>query len=254
MDTLKKKNIILNTLIRKTLLVALFAFGGIFLVANVSKAGCVDESKCCRCYSGYIGEDVASYSTKYLSEADASSENTCSIACARTWPDATYYRYGESLAFKDINRSGPEGSLMTADQPTSGGGTTGTETIPGSTESGGLIQCGRGGQRMCTLCDIIVGLNLIIKYIFRIAIALGVFGFAIAGVMYIVSAGDSSATTNAKGVMKNTTIGIIVVLSAWLIINYSMMLLGAKQNATGQNTLGLNIKGWGEFECVAKPR
>lgn len=128
------------------------------------------------------------------------------------------------------------------------GNISANDRIPGTTASGGLVQCGRGGQRMCTLCDIVIGLNVIIKYIFRIAIVVGIFGFAIGGVMYILSRGDSGAATNAKNVMTNTVIGLVVILSAWLVINYSMILLGTKSN------LGLKINGWGNFECTASPR
>ena len=40
------------------------------------------------------------------------------------------------------------------------------DIIPGTlTENTGIIRCGRAGQSMCTLCDLIAGMNRIIKYL-----------------------------------------------------------------------------------------
>lgn len=117
--------------------------------------------------------------------------------------------------------------------------------IPGTTEPGGIIKCGRGGQNMCTLCDMIKGFYDIIDYIMKIAIGVALVAIAIGGILYTVSAGDSGAAEKAKTTIKNALIGFIIVFSAWLIVNTTIRAIGARSD------LGINVTGWGDFDCNA---
>lgn len=124
---------------------------------------------------------------------------------------------------------------------------TANGVVPGSTEAGGLIQCGRGGQKMCTLCDVIVGINNLIKYMFRISIVVGIAAFTLGGVMYVLSVADSDLVTRGKLIMQYAAIGIVVMASAWLMVNYTMTLLGKKE------TMGITkISGWDNFSCTRR--
>lgn len=137
------------------------------------------------------------------------------------------------------------------------GGSGGIESdiIPGVTEGESqFIKCGRQGQRMCTLCDLIAGLNLVIQFIMRISIGIGILAFAAAGVMYVLSAGSPDLKGKANSAMTNSAIGFAVILSAWLIVNTIILMLGAKTDNNGNATFGINITGWGQFECEAKNR
>ncbi len=123
---------------------------------------------------------------------------------------------------------------------------TPSDIIPGTTEAGGVIQCGRAGQRMCTLCDLIKGMNDIIKYLMRIAVGVALAAITIGGGIYIVSVGDPKMIETAKGAMKYAAIGLVVIFSAWLIINTLLVSLGTFP--------GLGIGGassWGDFQCAA---
>lgn len=108
----------------------------------------------------------------------------------------------------------------------------------------GLIPCGGSGESACTLCHLIIGINSMMNYFYKVVFFFGIAAFAVAGVMYTVSSGQSSMMEWAKGAMKNAVIGIVIVFSAWLIVNYSLQLLGAKTD------LGIsNVKSWDQFEC-----
>ncbi|HBR71990.1 MAG TPA: hypothetical protein DEA27_04305 [Candidatus Moranbacteria bacterium] len=115
-----------------------------------------------------------------------------------------------------------------------------------------LIPCGRTDQagtpdETCTLCHFIVGFHGIIEYGTRIVFVIAIAVFAIAGVMYTISSGDSGMTGMAKNAMQNAAIGIVVMFSAWLIVNYTMHLLGARPG------LGVSATAtWSKFECVAQ--
>ena len=121
-----------------------------------------------------------------------------------------------------------------------------TPGIPGTTEAGGIIQCGRGGQNMCTICDLIKGLNIIIQYLLRIAVVVALTSITVGGGMYVVSTGNPGMTDLAKGAMKNAGIGLVVILTAWLMINTLLFTLGAS------SSLGIaGVTAWGDFECAA---
>ena len=126
---------------------------------------------------------------------------------------------------------------------------SGNTTIPGATQSGGIIQCGRPGQSMCTLCDLIRGMNIIIHYLMQIAIGVALLAMAIGGVLYIVSAGDGKLIDQAKAAIKNAAIGFVIIFGGYLIINTTISYLGAKTDAQGNPTFGMSITSWGNFDC-----
>ncbi|EKE19869.1 MAG: hypothetical protein ACD_8C00094G0013 [uncultured bacterium] len=117
-----------------------------------------------------------------------------------------------------------------------------------------IITCGTG-REMCTLCDLISGMNTVIQYLMKISIGVALLAVTIGGVMYIVSAGDSGLIDQAKSTMKNAAIGFVVIFAGWLIINTTITYIGSRKDATtGKPTFGMNITSWGEFDCAAKDR
>lgn len=132
--------------------------------------------------------------------------------------------------------------------------------IPGNSVSTdptkeGIIHCGRPGQTgMCTLCDLIGGINNVVQYIMKIAIFVALLIMAVGGVMYIVSAGESAMMESAKSAMKNAAIGFVIIFAAFMIINTALQYLGSTKNAAGEPTLGITITSWGQFDCTAQDR
>lgn len=123
----------------------------------------------------------------------------------------------------------------------------GSNMVPGTASNdAGIISCGRSGRPMCTICDIIAGMNTIIQYLIKISIGLALAVMTIAGIIYIVSAGDTGIIGTAKSAMKNAVIGFFVVLGAWVIVNTLITSLGAKPD------LGIQVTGWGNFQCAPK--
>ena len=129
---------------------------------------------------------------------------------------------------------------------TGGGPQANDDPIPGTTvDPSGIVQCGRPGQKMCTLCDLISGMNGIIQYIMKIAIGVGLLAMGIGGVMYIVSAGDGKLIDGAKSTMQNAAIGFVIIFAAYLIIDTTISYIGTKPG------MGINVTSWGNFECKA---
>jgi len=103
-----------------------------------------------------------------------------------------------------------------------------------------LVPCGNTGQPMCKLCDLIVGINTIVKYGFGIAVIVALTFIVVGAVMYIISAGNTGMIEMAKGAMKNAAIGIIIVFVAWVFINYVTIAVGATPDLAA---------GWWKFKC-----
>jgi cbb3-type cytochrome oxidase subunit 3 len=177
------------------------------------------------------------------SKFSVSDDDTCHQKCAdqgsKYYSFSNFVNLGTTLVTKRASNA----------TGTSTGNTfeTASDRVTGSTtadSSKGLIKCGRAGQRMCHLCDLIVGLNTIIKYIFSISIVVALTVIVVGSIFYIISAGDKKDIESAKGAIKNAVIGMVIVLSAWLIVNYSMKLLQTKSN------LGISqVSGWSNFTC-----
>jgi len=175
-------------------------------------------------------------------------EAGCDQSCA----DKGYksYALGTYSLLRNVTKT-PSSSAAT---PSAGGPQITSDIIPGTTEPGGLIQCGRPGQRMCTLCDLIKGMNIIIHYLMRIAVGVALLAVAIGGVMYVVSAGDSGLIETAKSTMKNAAWGFVLIFAGFLIINTTIDYIGAKKDVNGNLTFGMNITSWGQFDCNAGAR
>lgn len=65
----------------------------------------------------------------------------------------------------------------------------------------------------------------ILSWLLGIFAVLGIIGFVISGIFYLVSAGDEGMIDKAKAGMKWSIVGIIVGLSGWIIMTTVDMLL-----------------------------
>lgn len=125
----------------------------------------------------------------------------------------------------------------------------------------GIVPCGRnsgdnGETQVCTLCHLVLGIQRIIQYGLYIVIAFAFAGIFIAGVMYTISSGNDGMMTQAKGFLSASLIGFAVVLGAWLIVNTTLWIIGAKEVGDKDGALGINVESWSKFSCsgVNAPR
>lgn len=110
----------------------------------------------------------------------------------------------------------------------------------------GLVPCGKSGQEMCTLCDLLKGFHGIIQYIMKISVVVALTTFTLAGSSYAISFGGQKEIELAKGAMKNAVIGLVIILTAWILVNTVFLILGANTN------LGVSqASSWWQFECAA---
>jgi len=108
-----------------------------------------------------------------------------------------------------------------------------------------LVPCGKTADgTMCTLCDLVVGIQGLARYIMSIMIIFGILTIVIAGILYIVSAGTPGLMGMAKTALKNALIGTIICLLAFLIVATVMNVLVVKTNMGVQRAAN-----WYTFQC-----
>jgi uncharacterized membrane protein YjgN (DUF898 family) len=96
--------------------------------------------------------------------------------------------------------------------------------------SNGLSNGQTGGVSTQTPTTIITN---IINYALAIIGFLGVLGFIISGIMYLVAAGDEGMAEKAKSNMVNSIIGVIVALLGYVVMAAISTLLSAGGATTG---------------------
>ncbi len=109
----------------------------------------------------------------------------------------------------------------------------------------GLVPCGTENCP-CALCDFFVMFDRIIKFLlFKIVPPLAIFMVAIGGFMLIFSyAGGAGPDMlgKAKKLFSAVAIGLLIIYSAWLIVNIFFMFIGVA------DWTGLR-EGWWQINC-----
>ncbi len=104
----------------------------------------------------------------------------------------------------------------------------------------GLIPCEGVG---CKACDFVSLGNNILKWFVAIMAGIISLMFALGGFTLLMSGGNSGKVSEGKEMMTNAIIGLLIVLSAWLIVNTIF-----------KTVVGGSISGnWYEIKCVPNP-
>lgn len=102
--------------------------------------------------------------------------------------------------------------------------------------SGGIApDCGyqlSDGGRICGFADVIVLIQRVIEYIFILVVPITAIVFVYAGYLYLTSGGSAQKREAAKNAMIKVLIGIVVVMSAWLLVTLVVRTLGASEETT----------------------
>lgn len=122
-------------------------------------------------------------------------------------------------------------------------GTIELDTTNTNINIGGLVPAGRDGDfspEGYGTCEFVELINNVLQFLFVIASLIAVIIFIYAGFLMVASKGDVAQITKSKGMFMNVTIGFVIMLSAFLIVNTVLgVLLG-----TGSPALN-----WQSIEC-----
>ncbi len=93
----------------------------------------------------------------------------------------------------------------------------------------GIVTCSgaiaQNGQQACTVCDIANTAQNVINTGIYIVVFLATILFVYAGGKYLTAEGNSGAISAAHKIFFNVAIGLIIILSSWLIVDTIMKAL-----------------------------
>lgn len=116
--------------------------------------------------------------------------------------------------------------------------------VPASAGAAGLVPCGGATEAPCTTCDVVVLTNNVVAWLVMILGTIAAILIVVAGARLVTSGGNMSAKEQAKSSMTNLIIGYLIVLSAWLVLDYGLKALLIQD---GTNNFGV----WNEVSCIA---
>jgi len=96
-----------------------------------------------------------------------------------------------------------------------------------SAQAAGLIPCSGTDCKPCHILVLIVNLvNFMLK---SIVAPLAGLMFLVGGIMIVSDGGSGNRMKKGKEIIKNTLIGAVIALSAWVIVNTLIMAFGSNQ-------------------------
>jgi len=107
---------------------------------------------------------------------------------------------------------------------------------------GSLVPCS-GNE--CGTCHVVQLANNVTDIIIVLAVGISVIIFMYAGWLMLSSAGNSTQIKKGKEVMTNVLIGLIIILTAWLVIDVMLKTL----LPGGEVTFGANSMPWNQIAC-----
>jgi len=110
----------------------------------------------------------------------------------------------------------------------------------------GLVPCGTEGCP-CTLCHLFLMFQGIVNFfLFNIVPIVAVLMLVIGGFLFFFASGSPAALSRAKSTITSAVIGLIIIYTAWLIINTFFVIIGVE---SWTNLAG----GWFTITCSITP-
>jgi len=117
--------------------------------------------------------------------------------------------------------------------------------MPAATQAAGLIPCGGEGEHPCQSCDVVTLANNVIGWLVGALGLIAILIITYAGVKLVTANGNHHAMEEAKGMMTNLIIGYLIVLAAWLAMDYILKALLASDTTS--------FGPWNTIQCVKQP-
>ena len=121
---------------------------------------------------------------------------------------------------------------------------------PGLIQSAGLVPCGPGTSKdACEFCDFFVLFKNIVDFLLKPPTGLiwpiAILMIAIGGFMYVIAFVNPEAgpgmLTRAKAVFTTTAYGLLIMFSAWIVINLFFQIIGVQE--------WTNLRQWWVINC-----
>lgn len=110
-----------------------------------------------------------------------------------------------------------------------------------ASHNGGLVPC-HGPE--CNACHLVqLGQN-VLNFLVTITVLMSGVIFAIAGFKMVTSRGNSGTISEAREMFTNVIVGLVILLSAWLVVDTVMKVFVDESKLLGP---------WNEIQCVVQP-
>lgn len=86
-------------------------------------------------------------------------------------------------------------------------------------QNSGLVPCGYGKEYDCGTDDVVNLANGLIEFLISMLGVIAVIALVYSGFRMVMSAGNETEWRKAKETFSNIVIGIIIILSAWLVVD-----------------------------------
>lgn len=202
--------------------------GTAFDIYNYSDLDCIDNQD-----GGIKGKLVVNHTIPAFQTVGDT--YTISISCT----DSDGNKTGPLTATVQIV---PVGSIIAG--PPSGGPVGGPVTITGTTSigfsnatsglavAGGLVPCGDAGEPSCQFCHAVSLIDNVVGWLAKTLTLLATIIFIYSGARMVTSVGDAKVKEVAKKRVIDTAIGLVIVLAAWIIIDFILQsLIGSSFSA-----------------------
>jgi soluble lytic murein transglycosylase-like protein len=103
--------------------------------------------------------------------------------------------------------------------------------------SAGLVPCGGYDEEPCQTCHVVELISNVVNWLIVILGFLAALVIIYAGTRLVISSGNTSEVQKAKSIFSNFIIGYVIVLAAWLIIDYGLKSLVNSDEIGPWNTI-----------------
>ena len=114
----------------------------------------------------------------------------------------------------------------------------------------GFVTCEGTRDNPCDFCHVISTSSNVLDFIITVAVVIVTLMILYAGMKLVTSAGNTEAKEKAKSYLTNAIIGLIIVLTSWLLIDTIMKII-VDQNVSGGD--GQTFGVWHEVDCPSQP-
>lgn len=103
-------------------------------------------------------------------------------------------------------------------------------------------KCAYTKDAICGACDLITLITNVLRFLVAFSVVVATAMFAYAGFLYVTAASNPKNLDSAKGIFSSVFIGLVFVLSAYIIVNLVI-----------DTFTGKSLGEWTKIECVAYP-
>jgi len=90
----------------------------------------------------------------------------------------------------------------------------------GQVQAAGLVPCGGLGEEACQFCHFFVMFNNVVRFVmFTLVPVVAVLMLVIGGIMFFFAGAKPSILIRARGIITSVVIGLVIIFSAWVIVN-----------------------------------